>query len=124
MSSTPIVLLHGSYHQPAHYDELAGRLADLGCSVTVPDIGMLPLPESTALVQDIVAEAASPPVIVGHSFGGAVAGALHGVRQIVFLSGWVLDVGETATLLNVSETTVLREWRAARAWLGTQLGTR
>jgi RNA polymerase sigma factor (TIGR02999 family) len=35
-----------------------------------------------------------------------------------------LDVGETATLLNVSETTVLREWRAARAWLGTQLGTR
>jgi RNA polymerase sigma factor (TIGR02999 family) len=35
-----------------------------------------------------------------------------------------LDVGETATLLNVSETTVLREWRAARAWLGTQLGAR
>jgi pimeloyl-ACP methyl ester carboxylesterase len=22
MSSTPVVLVHGSYHQPAHYDEL------------------------------------------------------------------------------------------------------
>jgi pimeloyl-ACP methyl ester carboxylesterase len=96
MTSTPIVLVHGSYHQPAHYDELAGRLADLTDSVTVPDIGMLPLPESITLVQDIVDQAASPPVVVGHSFGGAVAGALHGVRHMVFLSGWVLDVDETA----------------------------
>ncbi len=29
-----------------------------------------------------------------------------------------LDVAETATLLGVSEATVLRDWRAARAWLG------
>ncbi|MGE3473788.1 MAG: ECF-type sigma factor [Vicinamibacterales bacterium] len=32
-----------------------------------------------------------------------------------------LDVNETAALLNVSEATILRDWRAARAWLGTQL---
>ncbi|HEX3778374.1 MAG TPA: alpha/beta hydrolase [Pseudonocardiaceae bacterium] len=99
MSSSPIVLVHGSYHQPAHYDELAGRLADLTDSVTVPDIGMLPLTETIALVQDIVDNASSPPVVVGHSFGGAVAGALHGVRHLVFLSGWVLDVDETAGAL-------------------------
>jgi len=29
-----------------------------------------------------------------------------------------LDVAETAALLGVSEATVLRDWRAARAWLG------
>ncbi len=29
-----------------------------------------------------------------------------------------LDVAETAALLGVSESTVLRDWRAARAWLG------
>jgi RNA polymerase sigma factor (TIGR02999 family) len=28
-----------------------------------------------------------------------------------------LDIPETATLLNVSEATVLRDWRAAKAWL-------
>lgn len=32
-----------------------------------------------------------------------------------------LDVAETAELLDVSEATVLRDWRAARAWLIRQL---
>lgn len=32
-----------------------------------------------------------------------------------------LDVGETAALLEVSEVTVLRDWRAARAWLSQEL---
>jgi len=32
-----------------------------------------------------------------------------------------LDVAETARLLEVSEATVLRDWRAARAWLAREL---
>ena len=32
-----------------------------------------------------------------------------------------LEVSEIATLLNVSEATILRDWRAARAWLAKQL---
>jgi len=32
-----------------------------------------------------------------------------------------MDVAETATLLQVSEATLLRDWRAARAWLATAL---
>jgi RNA polymerase sigma factor (TIGR02999 family) len=32
-----------------------------------------------------------------------------------------LDVNETAELLNVSEATILRDWRAARAWLIREL---
>lgn len=31
------------------------------------------------------------------------------------------EVGEVATLLGVSEATVLRDWRAAKAWLGRAL---
>lgn len=34
-----------------------------------------------------------------------------------------LDVAETAALLEVSEATVLRDWRAARAWLAHELRT-
>src|SRR5205807_749746 len=34
-----------------------------------------------------------------------------------------LDVAETAQLLEVSEATVLRDWRAARAWLAAQIAT-
>ena len=32
-----------------------------------------------------------------------------------------LEIGEIADLLGVSEATVLRDWRAARAWLGHKL---
>lgn len=32
-----------------------------------------------------------------------------------------LDVGETAELLDVSEATILRDWRAAKAWLAHEL---
>jgi DNA-directed RNA polymerase specialized sigma24 family protein len=32
-----------------------------------------------------------------------------------------LDVAETAQLLDVSEATVLRDWRAAKAWLASEL---
>jgi RNA polymerase sigma factor (TIGR02999 family) len=32
-----------------------------------------------------------------------------------------LDVPETASLLNISEATVQRDWRAARAWLAQEL---
>lgn len=33
-----------------------------------------------------------------------------------------LDVSETALMLGVSEATVLRDWRAARAWLAVEMG--
>jgi RNA polymerase sigma factor (TIGR02999 family) len=32
-----------------------------------------------------------------------------------------LDIGETAQLLEVSEATIVRDWRAARAWLAHEL---
>jgi RNA polymerase sigma factor (TIGR02999 family) len=32
-----------------------------------------------------------------------------------------LDIAETATLLDVSEATILRDWRAAKAWLAHEL---
>ncbi len=41
------------------------------------------------------------------------------VVELRFFGG--LDVAETAAALAVSQPTILREWRAARAWLGRQL---
>jgi RNA polymerase sigma factor (TIGR02999 family) len=32
-----------------------------------------------------------------------------------------LDISETAALLNISEATVLRDWRVAKAWLATEI---
>jgi RNA polymerase sigma factor (TIGR02999 family) len=32
-----------------------------------------------------------------------------------------LEISETASLLDVSEATIMRDWRAAKAWLATQI---
>jgi RNA polymerase sigma-70 factor, ECF subfamily len=55
--------------------------------------------------------------------------ALHALariepRQAAMVEGRFfggLDVNETATLLEVSEATVLRDWRVAKAWLAREL---
>lgn len=39
--------------------------------------------------------------------------------ELRFFGG--LDVKETAELLDVSEATILRDWRAAKAWLAHEL---
>ncbi len=45
-------------------------------------------------------------------------------RQVLLVEGRFfggLEVGELATLYNVSESTVTREWRSARAWLAAEI---
>jgi hypothetical protein len=32
-----------------------------------------------------------------------------------------MDITETATLLEVSDATILRDWRAAKAWLAHEI---
>jgi RNA polymerase sigma factor (TIGR02999 family) len=44
---------------------------------------------------------------------------VHQVVELRFFAG--LDVAETAAVLGVSEPTVKRDWRFARAWLGRAL---
>lgn len=92
----PLILVHGSYHRPAHYEPLVDLLRAHTGTVIVPDIGQLPLVDATAAVQAIVDELPEPPVVVAHSFGGAVGGALHGISQLVFLAAFVLDTGQSA----------------------------
>ena len=59
----------------------------------------------------------------------ALDSAMHGLAKIEprqakvvelrFFGG--MDLAETSLLLEVSESTVVREWRAARAWLAYEL---
>ncbi len=95
-----MIILHGAWHQPAHYAGLADLLRARDLSVEVPDLCELPLAESTAKVEDIVSGSSEPPVVVGHSFGGVTAGTVRGAAGLVFLASWILDVDESpATLL-------------------------
>jgi len=94
-----VIIVHGAWHQPAHYQSLAGLLRSEDLSVEVPDFHGLSLDESTALIEDIVAVDERPPVVVGHSFGGVAAGTVRGAAVLVFLTSWILDVGESPARL-------------------------
>ncbi len=90
-----MIILHGAWHQPAHYTELADLLRGLDLSVEVPDLYELSLAESTAKVEAIVSRSPEPSVVVGHSFGGVTAGTVRGAAALIFLNSWILDVDES-----------------------------
>lgn len=87
-----MIILHGAWHQPAHYAGLADLLRARELSVEVPDLYGLSLAESTAKVEAMVSGSS---VVVGHSFGGVTAGTVRGAAALVFLASWILDVGES-----------------------------
>ncbi|RSN08220.1 alpha/beta hydrolase [Streptomyces sp. WAC 05977] len=91
-----MIVLHGSWHQPAHFDDVAGRLRREGADVTVPDLGGRPIAETTRTVQELVDQAAEPPVVLAHSFGGLTASGLQGISHLIFLAAIVSEPGETA----------------------------
>ncbi len=90
---TDVILLHGAWHQPAHYSALADRLVTAGLDVVAPDLTGLSLTESRATVNDIVGS--DRPVIVGHSSGGITAATIAGARAYVFLHAWILERHES-----------------------------
>ncbi|MEV7729641.1 alpha/beta hydrolase [Streptomyces sp. NPDC087917] len=48
----------------------------------------------------MVSGSSGPSVVVGHSFGGVTAGTVRGAAALIFVAGWILDVGESpATVL-------------------------
>lgn len=90
-----VVFLHGAWHQPAHFDDLVARLAEVGLSSVAPDLHGRSLTEGKLLVEEVVSAQSRPPLLVAHSFGGVTAGMVEGVSRVLFLAAWVLDAGES-----------------------------
>lgn len=91
-----VVLLHGAWHQPAHFDDLIARLAEAGLSSVAPDLYGRSLDERKQLVEEIISAQSRPPLVLAHSFGGAAAGMVEGASQVLYLAAWILDAGESA----------------------------
>ena len=103
-----VVLVHGLYHCPEHFSEVAAGLRDAGLDVVVPELHRGSLGADTAAVQAAVDAWDEPPVVLGHSYGGSVITGLSGVRHLVYLAAFVLDTGESAAGLG-GATRGLRE---------------
>lgn len=94
-----VVLVHGLWHQPAHFELLKAALTELGIAVTVPALHRGSLAEDTSAVQRVVDESRIAPVVVGHSYGGAVITGLTGIHHLVYVAAFVPDTGESSVAL-------------------------
>lgn len=94
-----VVLVHGLWHQPAHFERLAEELRARGASVRVPRLHRGSLPADTSAVQGAVDECPSPPLVLGHSYGGSVITGLERVRHLVYVAAFVPAAGESGALL-------------------------
>ncbi|MFB7231406.1 alpha/beta hydrolase [Streptomyces fimicarius] len=94
-----VVLVHGLYHRPEHFDVVAERLRAGGVEVVVPELHRGSLPADTAAVQAVVDSLTEPPLLLGHSYGGSVITGVRGAGHLVHLAAFVPDTGESAATL-------------------------
>ena len=94
-----MVLVHGLWHQPAHFDPLTSVLRRRGFTVHVPRLHRGSLRADTRAVQSIVDRCVAPPVVVGHSYGGSVITGLTGISHLVFVAAFVPANGESSASL-------------------------
>ncbi|SDD92958.1 Alpha/beta hydrolase family protein [Auraticoccus monumenti] len=87
--------MHGLYHQPAHLLPLIDALAGHGAVVHAPRLHRGSLAADTSAVQRVVDRCRTKPIIVGHSYGGAVASGVRGAAALIFMAAFVPDVGES-----------------------------
>jgi pimeloyl-ACP methyl ester carboxylesterase len=100
MASRPVVLVHGLWHRPEHFAPLMEALAGQGVAVSAPMLHRGSFEADVAAVQEAVDGCAEPPVLVGHSYGGAAITDVAGAARLVYLAAFVPDLGESAASLN------------------------
>ncbi|MEV7401409.1 alpha/beta hydrolase [Streptomyces sp. NPDC091267] len=94
-----MVLVHGLYHDPRHFDLVVGELSAVGIEVAVPELHRGSLLADTEAVQAVVDAMADEPLVMGHSYGGSVITGLTGVGHLVYVAAFVPAEGESAASL-------------------------
>lgn len=95
---TTIVLVHGAFADSASWAPVTRELLDRGHTVVVPPVYNRSLAEDAASVRAVAEHIEGPVVLAGHSYGGAVitvAGEAENVVGLVYVSGYILEVGES-----------------------------
>ncbi|MFD3475908.1 alpha/beta hydrolase [Streptomyces sp. NPDC058695] len=97
-----MVLVHGLYHAPQHFNVAVGELAAAQAEVAVPELHRGSLQADTEAVQAVVDAMEQPPLVVGHSYGGSVITGLTGAAHLAYLAAIVPAEGESAARLGGS----------------------
>ncbi|MFI7004532.1 alpha/beta fold hydrolase [Nocardia sp. NPDC050175] len=97
-SETTIVLVHGAFADASSWGPVTERLLAAGHRVVAPPVFNRSLAEDAAYIKSFVEQIDGPVLLAGHSYGGAVitvAGVADNVVGLVYVSGYVLEVGES-----------------------------
>ncbi|WP_089154411.1 alpha/beta fold hydrolase [Micromonospora sp. NBS 11-29] len=98
MTSTTVVLVHGAFADASSFAPVVSELLDAGLPVLVPAVPNRSLIGDAEYVAAVIRRIPGPVVLVGHSYGGAVAtvaGTEPNVVGLVYLAGYALDEGES-----------------------------
>ncbi|WP_441289333.1 alpha/beta hydrolase [Sorangium sp. KYC3313] len=99
-----VVLVHGAWHGPSCWSQVACRLLGSGLDVRVPELRSVgPAADGLAADAEVVraalAEAPGEAVVVAHSYGGLpvteVAARAGNVAHLVYLCAFMLGPGES-----------------------------
>lgn len=101
-----MILVHGLYHQPQHMQLLRDALEARGATVHVPRLHRGSLAADTGAVQRTVDACRDRPVLVGHSYGGAVIAGVEGAASAVFMAAFAPRAGESCAQLGGSDAPV------------------
>ena len=99
MEMRDVVLVHGLFHQPAHMDALVEALQQRGARVVVPRLHRGSLEADVRAVQAAADLCETPPILAGHSYGGAVIADVTRACSYVFFAAFAPVAGESCAEL-------------------------
>src|SRR3954454_10822896 len=99
-AATPtIVLVHGAWADATGFDAEIRALRDRGYTALGFGNPLRDLAGDAAYLAELLRTLSGPIVLVGHSYGGnVISTAAIGnaqVRALVYINGWMCDVGES-----------------------------
>jgi pimeloyl-ACP methyl ester carboxylesterase len=117
------VIVHGLFHQPAHMDSLAEALQQRGARVAVPRLHRGSFEADARAVQAQADRCDTPPILVGHSYGGAVIADVLGGSSYVFVAAFAPMVGESCAGLGGPDA-LINKWVRPHPSGGTYIPAR
>jgi pimeloyl-ACP methyl ester carboxylesterase len=99
MAARTVVLVHGAWHGSWCWDLVVPQLHAAGVPTIAVDLPMSGFADDVECVRRGIADATTPVVLVGHSYGGVViteAGRDPAVEHLVYLCAFAADEGRSA----------------------------
>ncbi|MFF3248703.1 alpha/beta fold hydrolase [Streptomyces sp. NPDC002870] len=99
-----VVLVHGAFADSSSWNGVIKRLQRDGYPVVAPANPLRGLASDAAYLKSVLKSVKGPIVLAGHSYGGSVisqaAADVDQVKALVYIAGFIPDVGENALELS------------------------